>query len=87
VLSAQTGFDVAQTGATGELRRGQAEELIPARKILDVTVALVSIDAKLEIVRRNELHDLSENRLTQVHRLPPQHSGKQSYGRHKEAKN
>ena len=71
VLSAQTGFDVAQTGAASELRKGQAEELIPAREILDVTVALVSIDAKLKIVRRNELHELSENRLTQVHRLPP----------------
>jgi len=63
------------------------EELIPAREILDVTVALVSIDAKLKIVRRNELHELSENRLTQVHRLPPQPSGQQFYGRHKEAKN
>jgi hypothetical protein len=48
---------------------------------------LVSIDAKLKLVARNELHELSENRLTEVHRLPPQHSGKQSYGRRKELKN
>ena len=77
-LRAPTDFDVAQTGATGELRKGQAKELIPAREILDVTVALVAIDAKLKIVRRNELPELSENPLTQIHRLPPQPSGQQS---------
>jgi hypothetical protein len=87
LLSAQTGLDIAETGASGELSKNQTEELIPTRETLDVTVALVAIDAKLKLVARNELQELSENRLTDVHRLPPQHSGKQSYGRHKELKN
>ena len=87
LLSAQTGLDIAETGAFGELSKNQTEELIPAREILDVPVALVSIDAKLKLVARDELQELSENRLTEVHRLPPQNSGKQSYGRCRELKN
>ena len=87
LLRAQTGFDVAETGAIGELSKSQTEELIPAREFLDVTVALVAIDAKLKLVSRDELHELSENRLTKIHRLPPKQSGKQSYSRYKEAKN
>ena len=86
LLSAQTGFDVAQTGAIGELSKSQTEELIPAREIFDVTIALVAIDAKLKLVARNELHELSENRLAEVHRLPPKQSGKQSYGAIKQAR-
>ena len=32
LMGAQTGFDVAQAFAVGELREGQAEELIEMRK-------------------------------------------------------
>jgi hypothetical protein len=78
LLCAQTGLDVAETAAIGELSKSQTEELLPAREILDVTVALISIDAKLKLLAWDELQELSENRLTEVHRLPPQHSGKQS---------
>ena len=75
LLSAQTGFDVAQTAAIGELSESQTEELIPAREIFDVAIALVAIDAKLKLVARNELHELRENRLARVHGLPPKQSG------------
>jgi hypothetical protein len=71
LLGAQTGFDVAETGAVGELSERQTEELIPSRENFDVAVAPVSVDADLKLVSRNELHELSENRLTRVHGLPP----------------
>jgi hypothetical protein len=87
LLGAQTGFDVAETGAIGKLRESQTEKLIPAREILDVAMALVSIDANLKLIGRDELHQLSENRLTYVQGLPPKLSGKQSYGVHEEVKN
>jgi hypothetical protein len=70
LLGTQTGFDVAETGAIGELSESQTEELIPAREIFDVPIALLPIDAELKLVGRDELHDLSENRLTCVHGLP-----------------
>jgi hypothetical protein len=63
LLSAQTGFDVAQTAAIGELGESQTEELIPTREIFDVAIALVAIDANLKLVGRDELHELSEIRL------------------------
>jgi len=71
LLGAQTGFDVAETGARGELSERQTEELIPTGEIFDVAVAPVTVDANLKLVSRNELHELSENRLTRVHGLPP----------------
>jgi hypothetical protein len=70
-LSSQTGFDVAETVAIGELSESQAEKLIPARKTFDVTMAVVAIDAELKLAGRYELHELSENGLARVHRLPP----------------
>jgi hypothetical protein len=62
------------------------EELIPTRETFHVAIALVSIDAYLKVVGRNELQGLSENRLARVHGMPAKQSRKQSYGVCKEAK-
>jgi hypothetical protein len=71
LLGTQTGFDVAETRALGQLSESQTEELIPAREIFHVTIAMVLIDAELEPVGRDELHQLGENRSAAVHGLPP----------------
>lgn len=86
LLSSQSGFDVAQTFAISKLSESQKEKLIPARKILDVAMALIAIDAKLKLVGRDEIRELNENRLLCVHRLPPKRNGKQSHGAHREGK-
>ena len=71
LLGAQAGFDVAETGAISQLSKSQTEELIPAREIFDVMVAVVAIDAQLKLVGGNELHELSENGSARVQGLPP----------------
>jgi len=71
LLSAQAGFDVAQTRTIGQLSKSQTEELIPARKIFDIMIATVALDAQLKLVGGNKLHELSENGSARVHGLPP----------------
>jgi len=77
LLSTQTGFDVAQTLAVGELSKGQRKKLIPAGEILDVAMALIAINAKLKLVGREKVHELRENGSAQIHLLPPEQAGKQ----------
>jgi hypothetical protein len=86
LLSAQAGFDVAETGAIGQLSKSQTKELIPAREIFDVMIAVVAIDAQLKLVGGNELHELSENGSARVQGLPPKQRREQPYGVEKEAK-
>jgi hypothetical protein len=47
---------------------------------------MVAIDTNLKLVARDELHQLSENRLARVHGLPPKESEKHSYGVHERLK-
>ena len=70
-------LDVAKTFAVGELSEGQAKKLIPARKILDVAIALIAIDAKLKLVGWQIIQELRKNGSAKIHRLPPQKAGKQ----------
>jgi hypothetical protein len=76
-LGAKTSFDIAQAAAISELSEHQAKELIPTREILDVTIALVAIDANLKLVGREEIQKLSENTAAKIHLLPPAWAGKQ----------
>ena len=41
-------LDVSKALAIGQLGEGHAEELIEARELLDLVVATISIDARLE---------------------------------------
>ena len=61
LLGAQTGFDIAETFAVGELSKSKTKELIPAGEFFDVAIALVSIDAHLKLVGREEVHELRQN--------------------------
>ena len=46
----QTYLDVSETFPIGQLSKGHAEELVPARKVFDLVVAVVSLNAFLEFV-------------------------------------
>ena len=46
----QTCLDVSETFPIGQLSKGHAEELVPARKVFDLVVAVVSLNAFLEFV-------------------------------------
>ena len=71
LMCPQTAFDISQSFPVGELGEGHAEVLIHAGKGLDVSLASVSFYATGKLLVRNELHYLSEDCSTAVHRLPP----------------
>jgi hypothetical protein len=77
LLGTQTGFDIAETFAVGELSEGQTKELIPAGKFFDVAIALVAIDANLKLVGREKVHELREDGSAKIHPLPPEQARKQ----------
>jgi hypothetical protein len=79
LLAAKTGFDVAQAAAISELSKGQAEELIPTREVFDVAIALVTIDASLKLVTRDEIQKLRKNGSAKIHVLSPREGGKQQH--------
>src|SRR2546421_7434045 len=58
LLCPQANLNVTQAFAIGELREGHTEKLFPAREVLDVTVAVVSLDAELKFIFRDEIQKL-----------------------------
>ena len=46
----ETCLDVSEAFPIGQLSKGHAEELVPARKVLDLVVAVVSLNAFLKFV-------------------------------------
>lgn len=77
LLGAQTGLDIAETFAIGELSEGQAKELIPTGEFFDVAIALVAIDANLKLVSGKEVQELREDGSAKIHPLPPEQARKQ----------
>lgn len=47
----QTYLDVSETFPIGQLSKGHAEELVPARKVFDLVMAVVSLNTFLEFVK------------------------------------
>jgi len=66
-LSTQARFDIAQTLAEGELRKGHAEVLVETGEGLRVTVAVVARHTAPEGVNRQMVDDLRENEPAGVH--------------------
>lgn len=87
LLGAQTGFDIAETLAVGELTKSQTKELIPAGEFFDVAIALVSIDANLKLVGREKVHELRQNGSAKIHLLPRKQAGKRQDDERREARN
>src|SRR6185437_9962852 len=70
-MRAHTGLEVAQALAVGELRQGHRQELVAAREVLDVTIAVVLEHKPLESLPRQELHQLSEHEFAGAHGRSP----------------
>ena len=62
----QTRLDVAQAFAKGQLRERHAEKLVPAREATRTTVSTVPPNARVEVVPRDEVHELSEHEFSRV---------------------
>jgi hypothetical protein len=46
----ETGFDVSEAFPIGQLSKGHAEKLVPARKVFDFVVAVVTLNAFVKFV-------------------------------------
>jgi hypothetical protein len=64
----QAGFDVAQAGSEGQLRKSHTKELIVTREFAHPIIAAVFVDALIEIAFGQESHELCEQKLPEVHR-------------------
>jgi hypothetical protein len=74
-LRREADLDVAQALAIGQLSEGHYAELLGTRHRLDVAVAVavffkvvVAIDDAMKSLPRQEVHELGEKRLAEVHR-------------------
>ena len=70
-------LDIAEAFAVGELREGQRKERISAGEFFGVTIALVAVDANLELLGREKVDELRENGLTKIRAQPPEQAMKQ----------
>ncbi|SDU21670.1 hypothetical protein SAMN05216406_13521 [Nitrosomonas ureae] len=60
LVSAQTGFDVAQTLAVSQLRESHAKKLIEMRKSLGGIFGRVTLYTAAECVKGQVIHELCE---------------------------
>jgi len=65
----QTGFDVAQTFAPGQLCKRQHEELFVGGQLADAKVAVVTGNTLVELVFGQEVEELGEDGATFVHKV------------------
>jgi len=70
-LRAKTHFDIPKTFPVGELSEGHAQELVEARKLFYIEIALVFGYAPAKSRQRHEVHNLRENQSSGVHVCPP----------------
>ncbi len=66
--SAQTGFDVAQTLAPGQLGKSHDDELFVAGQLADPEVAAIALNTLVEFVFGQAVQQLGENGATFVHK-------------------
>ena len=65
----QTGFDVAETFAPGELGESEHEEVFVSGEFADKEVAVVTGDTLVELVLGEEVQELGEDSATFVHKV------------------
>jgi hypothetical protein len=68
-MGAKAGLNTAQTDMTDNLRIEQGDQLLPAREILCLVVALVLLFEFLEFVSRKNLWQLTQHRCNLFHGL------------------
>jgi len=66
-LTAQTGFDVAQALAVGQLRKRHAHKLVETGEMLDLVFSVVADDTTAESGQRQVRHHLRKNKFARVH--------------------
>jgi len=66
-LGTQADFDISQTFAIGDLRKGHAEVLIEAGELLYFVIALIPGNAAAECMQRHKVQNLWENEFASVH--------------------
>src|ERR1035437_1959511 len=66
-LRRQADFDIAHTFSVGQLRKGQNAKLIGAGHGLYVAISIVVIDDAMKRLPWQEIHELLEQRLAEVH--------------------
>ena len=67
----ETCLDVSETFLIGQLSKGHAEELVPARKVFDLVVAVVSLNAFLKFVNGSRVYELGKDRFPRIHESSP----------------
>lgn len=67
-LRRQADLDVAQAFAVSQLRKCHDAELLGTGHRLDVAIAVVAIDDAMKRLPGQKVHELSEQRLAEVHR-------------------
>lgn len=65
----ETGFDVAETFASRDLREGHAKKLIEAREISHSSIAVIAMDAFVEFVFGEEIEELRKDDSSLVHEV------------------
>jgi hypothetical protein len=71
VLGAQTGLDVAQALAIGELGEGHAAVLVETTEALDPMLAPIPMNTASEGMHRQMVHELRKDELASVHATLP----------------
>ena len=66
-LTAQAGFDVAQTLAISQLRECHAHKLVETSEVFDLVLSVVSSDTSAESGQRQVRHHLRKNKFARVH--------------------
>src|ERR1035437_7509405 len=74
----QTGFDVAQTFAPGQLGESEHEELFVGGQLADAEVPVITRDTLVELVFWEEVEELGEDSATFVHKV----KNRRNAGRH-----
>ena len=77
----QTRFDISERLAIGQLRKSQRKKLIPARKTLDLVIALIVFHAAVKFVSGSKVHQLSKDCFAGIHPgAPPSATKVRKYG-------
>jgi hypothetical protein len=76
-LRPQTGFDIAQALAKGQLCKRHRQVLIQTSETLDFVMSTVTRHAATKGCQRQMFHQLCKNQLARMHRLPPRKDSSQ----------
>ena len=68
---AQAGLDVPQALAIGQLGEGHAQELVETREVANPSIAVIPLDAAVEGILGQEVHQLGEDVAIGEHEAAP----------------